>query len=656
MPGLKGTKELRIQPLTSANYFAWKADMKAALAWEKLWCVIERGGTWDALTEDEQQETNSRALALIHCNVSACVKTQVASHDDALECWEALQKVYCARSAGRKFALHTRLRQIKRESKEEVLDFISRAETLRNEIRAASGEEVPEEHMVHCLLAGLGRDYDEFSRQLRHSGITEVTLDDLKKPVPTKWVFKIKRDKKGRIEKYKARVVAKGFKQVPGRDFGEVYAPVSRHTTLRMLLGVVTAQDLELQQLDVQTAFLNGELEEEIYLLPPPGVENDGKVWRMNKALYGLKQAARAWHSKLKDALLSLGLQQSATDQSLFVRRDKGSCTYVLTYVDDMLIAGSPEAVKGIKKALCAKFKCHDIGSAEFFLGMSIQRDRVSRTLWLGQPKYTQEILSRFGMDKARPRRTPMDANLRLSKFGEDAEPAEAARYPELIGCLLYLAACTRPDIAHAVGVLSRFCSGPKTEHVNAASQLLRYLVGTADLGLRFDAGSETVVGYCDADYAGDPDKRKSTSGYVFLFNGAAVAWGSKLQPTVAASTCEAEFVSAAYAAKEALWLRELLSEFQGEVRPLQLFVDNQGALALLHHPHGHQRTKHIDVALKFVQERVARGELMYTYCPTREMVADCTTKAVPAQKFVENRQDMGLVVGEDEGLDAQVA
>ena len=463
--------------------------------------------------------------------------------------------------------------------------------------------------------------------------------------IDTKWAHKLKRDEMRRPVRYKARLVAKGFRQIAGQDFGETRAPVSRHSTLRVLLAIVASEDLELEQVDITTAFLNGELEEEIYVKPPEEVETNGRIWRLRKALYGLKQAAKAWHDTLKKTLFTAGFSQSHGDESLFVLRSKGSKpVLVLVYVDDLLIAGDSRQVESVKKVIQAAYKCRDLGPAKHFLGMSIRRDRVSRELWLGQPTYTQEILARFGVSGGRPKRIHLDVNVKYSAFGEEADKEEAGRYPELVGCLLYLAGCTRPDLAHSVGILSRFCANPMKDHIDAGKQILRYLAGTSDLGLLFSSGENELVGYSDADFAGDPDKRRSTSGYVFVLNNTAVSWCSKIQATVAASTCEAEFIAASFAGKEALWLSEIVAEYKGSVEPVIMNVDNQGAVSLLHHPHGHQRTKHIDVSYKWIQDKVQKGQLKIIYCPTSQMVADCTTKAVPSSKYSENRRDMGLV------------
>jgi Reverse transcriptase (RNA-dependent DNA polymerase) len=458
-------------------------------------------------------------------------------------------------------------------------------------------------------------------------------------------VFKIKRNEKGQILKYRARLVAKGFKQIAGQDFSEVFAPVSKHATFRMLLSIVASNDLELHHIDVKTAFMNGELQEEIYMQPPPGWEGTSSMaWRLHKGVNGLKQAARAWNEKLTATVQKLGFNPSNSDVSLYISGTPPNACYLLCYVDDILIAGSMSKVESVKRQIAEIFKCDDMGQASLFLGMKIIRNRAQRKLWVGQSHYVLEILERAGLKDCRPRKTPLDANLTLSKDAGEPAPDSLDEYQELVGCLLYLTGCTRPDIAQSVGVLSRFMSAPTNVHMSSVKQVIRYLAGTVHLGLEFSEGKNEIVGYCDADYAGDIDKRKSTSGYVFLMNGASISWSSKLQPTVAMSTCEAEFVAAANAAKEVLWLASLLGDFTGKVKPVKLFVDNQGALKLIHHPHAHQKTKHIDIAYRFIQDRAERGEIICEYIETAKMVADCTTKAVPLAKLQENIRDMGLV------------
>lgn len=486
----------------------------------------------------------------------------------------------------------------------------------------------------------------EINSLLENGTYELVDLPPGVKPIPSKWVYKVKRDEAGRLDKHKARVVAKGFKQIAGRDYHEVYAPVSRHSTLRILLALIIQKGLAMRQLDIRTAFLHGALEETVYLTPPPGYSGHGKVWLLKKALYGLKQSARAWYLHLKDILTGFNMKISYSDESLYILEvdvKKGYRVYILVYVDDLLVAGSQQSVDALVDLIGQKLDMRDMGEPKHFLGMEMIRDIKNGTLWLGQQQNAKGILEKFGMTDAKPRKTPMDANLPLKKFEGIAEPQVLEPYQSLVGSLLYLANCTRPDLAQPVGLLARFMSNPATEHLTAAKQVLKYLAGTTELGLLYKANASGLTGYCDADYAGDLDKRKSTSGFVFIINGAAVSWCSKLQPTVALSTCEAEFISAANAAKEALWIRNLRAEMTGRVEEVMIKVDNQGALKLLGHPHAHQRTKHIDVAHRFVQERVERGELKFEYIQTNEMVADCTTKVVPLKKLQENCRDMGL-------------
>ena len=487
---------------------------------------------------------------------------------------------------------------------------------------------------------------DEEMRSLMENGTWElVEKPEGVRAIPMKWVYKIKRDANGNVERFKSRLVAKGFLQRQGVDFEEVYAPVSKHTTLRALLGVVAAGDLELHQLDVKTAFLNGKLEEVIFMQQPEGYEQGGSkmVCRLRKALYGLRQAPRAWHQRLKEELGELGFTASESDAALFSGVVDGERVWVVVWVDDILIAasGEPRLAK-VKSHLASKFDVRDLGEAEFFLGMELTRDRTARTVKLTQKKLTRELVERFGMTEAKARSVPLGAGEKLTR---DGEPLRTDKFPysELIGSLLYLSVCTRPDIAQAVGALARYMANPTEDHWRAALGVVRFLAGTAEDGVTFGGSEETLVGYCDADYAGDVDSRRSTTGYVFLMYGGAVSWSSRLQPTVAASTVEAEYMSAASAAKEALWLRKLCGDLGMSGGAVQMYGDNQGALRLLKHPIASQRSKHIDIMHHFVRERVARGEVRFDYIPTAQMVADILTKALETKKFRMCREMLGM-------------
>ena len=524
---------------------------------------------------------------------------------------------------------------------------------------ASNGRSVPVEpttfkEAVSSDDAGLWKQaMDEEIASLHENGTW--TLEELPagvKPVPCKWVYKIKHDADGNIERYKARLVAKGYQQVAGVDFDEVYAPVSKHASLRFLLSMVAIDDMELHQLDVKTAFLNGELEEELYMCQPPGYEEGppGTVCRLRKALYGLRQAPRAWHTKLKQELEKMGFVASSSDPSLYVLHLEDRSIYVLAYVDDLLVAANALSdVQRVKQLLMSAFDARDLGEAKLFIGMEIVRDRHAKELKLVQQKYAEQVVTRFGLAETR-RRAALQVPLTVvgAKLArEGSEPLDTSVYPfsEVVGALMYLSVCTRPDISHAVGVLARFMSAPQKHHWDAAKSLLRYVHGTTDFGIMF-GGRDAVrglQGYCDADYAGDVDTRKSTTGYVFTLNGGAVSWSSRLQPTVAVSTAEAEYMSAASAVKEALWLRKLAALFGIGVGPVHLYCDNQAALKLVKHPIASMRSKHIDVQHHFVRERAARGEVVFEYISTDDMVADCMTKALPVSKFHKCLVGMGV-------------
>ena len=480
---------------------------------------------------------------------------------------------------------------------------------------------------------------------------TELTMEEpqsyaeaLKSPEAAEWTLAMA----GNIERYKARLVAKGFMQQEGINYNEVFAPVSKHTTLRTLLALAAAEDMELHQLDIKTAFLNGDLEETIYMQQPEGYAEGGPnmVCHLRKALYGLKQAPRAWNTRLKQELESMGFTASEADPGLFIGQFKHGTVYLLVYVDDILVAAKSAAdIQHVKDRLTEVFKVRDLGEAKYFLGMSLERDRQAKTLKMTQERLATELVSRYGMRESKTKSVPLSTSIKLEQATEDnLLDREAFPYSELVGSLLYLSVCTRPDISQAVGVLARYMAKPRVEHWTAAKGVLRYIAGTLKHGICFGDGSTTVEGYCDADYASDLQTRRSTTGFVFILGGGAISWGSRLQPTVAASTSEAEYMAAAQAVKEALWLRTLLSSFRSKAGAMKIYCDSQGAIKLLKHPIASIRSKHIDVIHHFARERVYRKEITFEYISTEDMVADCLTKALPMRKFKFCISGMGVV------------
>jgi transposase InsO family protein len=465
--------------------------------------------------------------------------------------------------------------------------------------------------------------------------------------IPAKWVFTTKRDANGNLVRYKARWVAKGFKQQFGIDFDEVYAPVSRYTTLRALLAFITAHDLELKQLDVTTAFLNGELEEDVWVNQPEGYDmGEGLACHLNRALYGLKQAPRAWHQKLRKELTAMGFIESTADPSLYYKYFEDSKVYILVYVDDLLIAGYASAVTSVTTTLSDIFKVRDLGDAHLFLGMTITRNRTARTLMLGQPRMISDLLTKYGLDQAKSSIVPISTSVKLSKTVGDPLDTNIFQYSSLIGSLMYMSVCTRPDISQAVGALARYMQAPTTVHWKCATNILRYLAGTSDYGICYGASSAdafTIKGYCDADYASDIDTRRSTTGYVFNLNGGAISWSSRRQTTVAVSTAEAEYMAASYAAKEAVWLRKLSYDLDLNDKTTVIMEDNQAAIKLIKHPIQSMRSKHIDIIYHYTRELVEHKVVEFKYISTNENVADVLTKAVPEFKHRFCVKGMGI-------------
>jgi hypothetical protein len=520
-----------------------------------------------------------------------------------------------------------------------------------NALRGTVDEE-PKSYLeaINSADAGKWRDaMDEEIASLRDNNTwTVVDLPAGVKPIGCKWVFKKKLKANGTVERYKARLVAKGFSQVEGIDYNEVYAPVSKLATLRALLAVANEKDLELEHLDVKTAFLYGDLEEEIYMNLPEGygftTKGDRSVCKLRKTLYGLKQAPRAWYFRLKDELAKLGFHPSGADASLYIRKEKEGVTYILAHVDDMLVAGKKAATQQIKEYLSKVFQIRDLGSVTFFLGMEIQRDKSKGLLKLSQAKAVGQIVNQYGQAGCKSRSTPLNSGISLSPKIEEQDEFDASKYRTLVGSLLYVANCTRPDIAYAVGLLCRFMSKPGKEHWNAAISVVKYLSGTKTLGLCYKKGAFTLTGYCDSDLGGAIPERKSTSGYAFLLGGACVSWSSRLQSVVALSTAEAEYMAAAMATKEALWLRMMMSDFGMNVSTVKLLCDNQAAIAIATNPICSQRAKHIDLQYHFIRDRIARKEINLSYVHTSANVADVLTKPLTHDLLCNCTTGLGMM------------
>ncbi|KAL5742312.1 hypothetical protein ACOSP7_029044 [Xanthoceras sorbifolium] len=472
-----------------------------------------------------------------------------------------------------------------------------------------------------------------------------------KKALHNKWVFRIKEEHNGN-KRYKARMVVKGFQQKEGIDYNEIFSPVVKLTTIRLVLKIVAAENLHLEQLDVKTAFLHGDLEEEIYMRQPEGFKEAGKenlVCRLKKSLYGLKQAPRQWYKKFDSFMSSSGFTRCQADHCCYIKRFDNSFIILLLYVDDMLVAGSDmQEIMNLKRELSKQFAMKDLGAAKQILGMRIKRDTKSGTLLLSQAEYIKKVLSRFNMQDAKPVSTPLGIHFRLSK--EQSPKTEEERthmakvpYASAIGSLMYAMVCTRPDIAQAVGAVSRYMNNPGKIHWEAVKWILRYLRGTTNKTLCFKGGDTTLTGYVDADLAGNVDIRKSTTGYVYTLGGTAVSWVSQLQKIVALSTTEAEYVAVTEASKEMVWLQSFLGELGKKQEDNVLYCDSQSAIHLAKNPSFHSRTKHIQLRYHFIRSLLEDGILKLEKISGAQNPADMLTKTVTTDKLKLCSASVGL-------------
>jgi transposase InsO family protein len=474
--------------------------------------------------------------------------------------------------------------------------------------------------------------------------------------IGSKWVFKAKKDAAGNVVRYKARLVAQGFSQIGGVDYDDTYAPVAKLASSRAIIAMANRLRLELHQVDIKGAYLNGVLNEDevLYMQHPPGykaADAGVRVLRLVKTLYGLKQSGRRWYQKLTSIFDTLGLKQCQVDQAVFFKSDKkaGDITVVAVHVDDCTIAASSaRLVEALKTGMRQHVEVTDLGELHWMLGIEVQRDRKAGTVHLSQRAYIDSILRRYHLDDLKPLSTPMDTQVRLSSEQSPKSAAEFAAmrdvpYREAVGALNWAALSTRPDIAFAVSTVARFAAEPGPAHWEAVKRIFRYLAGTRDLWLSYGETRRTLEGYADADGSMAEDRRAIT-GYAFLIDGGAVSWSSKRQEIVSLSTTESEYVAATHGMKEALWLRSLLSEvFRGFRDATTLFSDNQAAIALTRDHQYHARTKHIDVRYHWIRWVIEQGSLRLVYCPTDDMVADALTKALPSTKVKHFAAGLGL-------------
>ena len=472
--------------------------------------------------------------------------------------------------------------------------------------------------------------------------------------VGSKWVFKLKKDANGNVTSHRARLVTQGFTQVHGIDFDDTFAPIARMTSIRTVLALAARYDWEIHQVDVKSAYLYGEIDKDkaVYMKPPPGdirICSDTEVLQLLKAIYGLKQSGRTWYQVLREILSNIGLTRSEHDHAVFLRREKGRITAILlVHVDDFTMTAATLAIiKALKDGLRKHVEIHDQGEIHWMLGLEIKRNRELRTISLCQRSYIDSIISRYGFEDAKPLSIPMSPNSTLSRNDCPTTTSNIGKmagrpYREAVGSLMYAAVGTRPDIAYAVGQVARFSDNPGQPHWEAVKRIFQYLKGTRDHWLVYGDQDHSISGYTDADGMSNED-RHAISGYAFLIDGGAVSWSSKRQTLVTLSTAEAEYVAATHAAKEAIWLREFISEVFEPQGPMTLHSDSQSAIALARNEQFHARMKHIDIRFHFIRYVIEAGKIFIDYCPTEDMVADTLTKALPSAKAKHFASALGL-------------
>jgi len=474
---------------------------------------------------------------------------------------------------------------------------------------------------------------------------TLIPRPEGRKILTSRWVYKIKRNQSGEIEKYKARLVARGHTQEKGIDYEEVFAPVARYEAIRALLAASVKEELYVDQMDVVSAYVQGELSDEVFMEQPEMfIEEDQEdmICKLNKPLYGLKQSGREWYRKLDNFLLSHGGRRTEADPCVYTFNEGKHQIILIVYVDDLIIASRSynELVK-IKKSLQHTFKMIDLGPISHILGIDIKRESLTGNLRLSQTRYIKDLINKFNFNDAKEVVTPLDANIKISKDlcpQTDEERIEMKKKPyrELVGSLIYLANASRPDIAFAANALSRFCSNPGTAHWHLAKRILRYLKHTSHYSIVYEKNDDRLQAFTDSDWAGDTDDRKSCTGNVITLAGGPISWRSKKQTSVALSTMEAEYAALAETSKEVVYLKRLLC-FMGFEKcvesPIRIFCDNQSAIQLSKNAILHKRSKHIDISFHFVRELVERKTIEVIYLRTDQMIADILTKSLPKIK-----------------------
>src|SRR3954471_19502936 len=463
--------------------------------------------------------------------------------------------------------------------------------------------------------------------------------------ISTKWIYRNKLDEDGQVIRNKARLVAQGYTQVEGIDFGETFAPVARLESIRITLAFANHHNIKLYQMDVKSAFLNGNIEEEVYVAQPPGFKDAKKpdmVYRLKKALYGLKQAPRAWYDTLRDFLISKGFKSGSLDPTLFTKRYDDALFICQIYVDDIIFGCTNKKYSEEFAFLMSEhYQMSIMGELKFFLGLQIRQQQ--NDIFISKEKYLKECLKKFGMQDCKGIKKPMPTNGHLGP-DENGKDYDQKLYRSMIGSLLYLCA-SRPDIMLSVCMCARFQAASKESHHQAVKRILRYLAHTPSLGLWYPKGSKLdLVGYLDSDYAGDRVDRKSTSGTCHFLGRSLVCCSSKKQNCVSLSTAEAEYIAAGTSCSQLLWMKQTLKEYGINMNKVPLLCDNESAIKISQNPVQHLRTKHIEIRYHFLRDHVLKGDIVISHVKTEDQLADIFTKPLDEKRFSTLRCELNIL------------
>ena len=502
--------------------------------------------------------------------------------------------------------------------------------------------------------------------------LSKTPMPEGVKPLPLKWIYKLKKDLMNIILRYKARLVAQGFFQVFGVDYTDTYSPVAKFVSIRIFLAISVQLGLIIHTMDVDTAFLNADIDEDIWVKIPEGTKlatNDDGIYKLRKPLYGLKQASRNWNNDINQYLIDNGFTRLEADPCIYVKNTETvvngnkNTKYLMValYVDDLLIAGSTKnMVTQLETIFEAKYKMKKLNVIKQLFGMGIFHDKIRNTIYITQQQYIEclvELFSKYGLSEFR---TPMDERQHYSKKQmPQAGSAEALQmatlpYRELIGSLLWISNGTRPDVTYSVNTLTKFTSNPGLIHWRAALRVLGFLNTTKNYCIRYTqqihldhiSPNGYMRGilpnhtdfncYVDASHASDVDTRRSITGYIFFISGGPVSWQSRMQTSVALSSMEAEYMAASAATQEAMWQARLLEQMGMRIDlPIKLYEDNKSTILFTDHPGDHRTTKHIDTRKEFARDAQNLGIIEMVFVPTAEQLADGMTKALPYPTFL---------------------